>query len=61
MKSLLRILKLFVAFFLLFSGLTLAWFIHKSSLPDITDRSIFSMVACFAISLTILWTEWKKN
>jgi hypothetical protein len=60
MKTLLRFLKLSVAFFLLFFGLYLAWFIYQKY-DTANDRAILTMPACLAIGATILWMEWKKN
>jgi hypothetical protein len=58
MKTFLRFLKLFAAFFFLFFGIYLAWFIHSKQ--DVADRAIPIMAACLAIGSTILWMEWKK-
>jgi hypothetical protein len=58
MKTFLRFLKLFAAFFFLFFGLYLAWFIHGKQ--DVANIAVPAMAVCLAIGTTILWIEWKK-
>lgn len=60
MKTFLRGLKLFAAFFLLFCGFLfgLATLLREHDLPDY----IALIVSAFlSIGTTILWMEWKKN
>jgi len=61
MKTLLRFLKLFVAFFFVLVGGYWAWL--SNHMPSIVNKDkptlIFAALVC--VGLTILWTDWTAT
>jgi hypothetical protein len=61
MKSFLRFLKLYAAFFFLFAGLIMAWFsIHREA-QYIQVNDVVFIAACLAFGTTIFFMEFKKD
>lgn len=60
MNVFLRGLKLFAAFFLVFFGLTIAWFMHLPS-SNMPNWAVPAMCFCLSLGLTVLWMDWKRN
>lgn len=59
--QLLRVVKLFVAVFLLAIGIYSIFIIHKLGVRNVTGIGYALMIVSFAVSLTILWKDFHSH
>jgi len=62
MKTALRTIRLFVAFWLLFAASYFAWVTNQKSSPFFNkDTPTIICITMAAIGFTILWMDWRKT